>query len=93
MIESEEITDENYLTHVLRFRDRQAGISVVYDPQTDDFSFVASAVETQQLVELWSAEYPNLDAAVAAVNSEFGTWELTSLGKKDSAGCGTCAAH
>jgi hypothetical protein len=84
------ITEENFEYKVLRFRDRQAGIGVVYDPECDTYTYNAYCIETTLLEELFTCEYSFLDDALAVINSEFGSWELFDLSAKS--GCGSCAA-
>lgn len=83
------LTTENYTYNVLRFRDRQAGITEIYDPQADTYSYNAYCLETKLVKELFTCEYDFLEDALHCINEEFGTWELESFDKK---GCGTCAA-
>jgi hypothetical protein len=80
---------ENYTHSVLTFRDRQAGVSEVYDPATEQFSYNAYCLEKKLIKELFSQEYDFLEDALAVVNDEFGTWQLESFDKK---GCGSCVA-
>ncbi len=87
------ITAENYEDKVLRFGTRQAGVGVVYDPFHDRFSYSAYCIETELLKEIFSVEHEFPEDAIALVNSEFGSWELTELhDKKKEGGCGSCAA-
>jgi hypothetical protein len=85
------LTDQNYLEKILRFEDRQAGVSVIFDPHTERFSYNAYCLETQVMKELFSVEHDYLDDALELINSEFGAWELVDLSAKNS-GCGSCAA-
>src|SRR5690606_15573712 len=84
------LTDANFLTTVLQFRDRQAGIGVVYDPELDRYFYNAYCLETKLLKELFSCEYEDLYEALEVINSEFGTWETYDFQEKK--GCGSCVA-
>lgn len=84
------LTEENFLDHVLCFRDRQAGVSVIYDPDDDCFTYNAYCFEKVLMKELFTVEYEDLDEAIALINDEFGTWELTPFVK--ASGCGSCVA-
>jgi hypothetical protein len=83
------ITTENYPYTVLTFRDRQAGVSVVFDPFRERYYYNAYCVEKKLLKELFSCEYDYLDDALNTINDEFGSWEVSSFDKK---GCGSCVA-
>ena len=84
------ITEENFSHSILQFRDRQAGVSSVYDPSTETYTYNAYCIESQLLTELFTCEYEFLTDAVAAINDEFGQWELVDLSAKK--GCGSCVA-
>lgn len=84
------LTDTNYDHTVLVFRERQAGISVIYDPDAERYSYNVYCVETKLLKELFTVEFDFLEDALSAVNDEFGTWEKVDLSAKK--GCGTCVA-
>lgn len=84
------LTEENFSHAILQFRERQAGVSPVYDPENDSFSYNAYCVETKLLTELFTCEYEFLSDALHAVNEEFGQWELVDLSAKS--GCGSCVA-
>lgn len=84
------VTEENYEHTVLRFRDRQAGVGVVYDPEFDRYVYNVYCVETELLTELYTCEYEFLDEALKLLNDEFGQWEKFDLAAKK--GCGTCVA-
>ncbi len=83
------LTTDNYTHSVLVFRDRQAGVSEVYDPESKQFSYNAYCLEKKLVKELYSNECDFLEDALALINDEFGTWQLESFDKK---GCGSCAA-
>lgn len=83
------LTEENYSYNVLCFRDRQAGISLIFDPERGQFVYNAYCLEKKLLKELLTKEFDFLSDALDFVNSEFATWELTSFEKKN---CGNCAA-
>ena len=85
-----QLTEENYDYTILQFRDRQAGVSVIYDPETDVYSYNAYCLETKLLKELFTCEYEFLDEALATINSEFASWEKVDLSAKK--GCGSCVA-
>lgn len=84
------LTEENFSHSVLRFRDRQAGISVIFDPDLERFTYNAYCIEAKLMEELYTCEYEFLSDALAVINQEFGTWEIFDLAKKE--GCGTCVA-
>lgn len=84
------LTTENFDYKTLTFRDRQAGVSVVYDPLKDAFSYNAYCLEKKLLKDIYAKEFGFLQDALDHINSEFGTWEVSDLTKK--AGCGTCVA-
>lgn len=89
MSAAEKLTSENFLTKILRFRDRQAGVSLIFDPEDNCYTYNAYCLETKILQELYTVEYDFLDDALAAINDEFGSWELTDL---NPSGCGSCVA-
>jgi hypothetical protein len=80
---------ENYSYTVFRWRDRQAGVSLVFDPTEDRYFYNAYCIETKIYKELFSCEFEFLDDAIKLINQEYGNWEVQSL---DSKGCGSCAA-
>lgn len=82
---------DNFLDKVLQFRDRNAGVSVIYDPDEDCHSYNAYVVETSLMKELWSQEFENVEEALDKINSEYGTWDLKSL--IEESGCQSCVAH
>jgi hypothetical protein len=84
------LTEENYAHCILQFRDRQAGVSVVYDPDFDTYAYNSYCIEAKLLKELFTCEYEFLADALAVVNDEFGQWELVDLSAKQ--GCGSCVA-
>ncbi|MEY4630644.1 MAG: hypothetical protein RIQ81_764 [Pseudomonadota bacterium] len=84
------ITEENFEFKVLQFRERQAGISLVFDPESSSWQYNAYCIETKLLKELFSCEHEFLEDALQLINSEFGTWELVDLSAKK--GCGSCVA-
>ena len=87
---SDIITDENYQTHYLSFRDRQAGVSLVSSQAGDNFTYNAYCLEKKVLKELLSVEFDFLDEAIEFINQEFPTWELVPYEEKS--GCSTCVA-
>ncbi len=84
------LTESNYSHSILTFRDRQAGVSVVFDPESDVYTYNAYCIEATLLTELFTCEYKFLADALAVVNDEFGQWELVDLSAKS--GCGSCVA-
>ena len=84
------LTPENFNHKILTFRDRQAGVSVVYDPLADRFTYNAYCAEVKLYKELFTCEFEFLDDALKLVNDEFGNWELFDL--TGESGCGSCVA-
>jgi hypothetical protein len=84
------LTEENFTHSILQFRDRQAGVSVVYDLELDRYTYNAYCIEAQLLQELFTCEYEFLEDALLVVNEEFGQWESIDLSAKT--GCGSCVA-
>lgn len=87
---AQKITAENYDHTILVFRDRQAGISEVYDPFDDRFHYNAYCLERKLMKELYTTEFEFLEDALTHINDEFGTWEPESFDQKK--GCGSCVA-
>jgi hypothetical protein len=85
------LTAENFQESYYQFGDRQAGISLVYSPERQCYTYNAYCVEITLLQELLAVEYDFLEDALATINSEFGQWELKSYDTKSS-GCGDCVA-
>lgn len=83
------LTADNYDHTILIFRDRQAGVSEIYDPDTGCYSYNAYCLETQLMKELFTCEYEFLSDALEVINDEFGTWTPKTF---DDGGCGSCAA-
>lgn len=88
--EGRKLNEENYTHSILRFRDRQAGVSEVYDPETDGYTYNAYCIEAKLLTELYSCEFEFLHDALDVINEEFGQWDLVDLSTKS--GCGSCVA-
>jgi len=86
---AQKLTSENYAHSVLVFRDRQAGVTEIYDPESSRYTYNAYCLEKKLLKELFTFEYEFLEDALLAINEEFGTWALESFDQK---GCGSCAA-
>ena len=82
---------ENFMEKAYRFRDRQAGISLIYDPLKSAYTYNAYCLETKIMKELFTVEFDYLDDALNLMNDEIGTWELIDLSGKSS-GCGSCIA-
>jgi len=91
MTTENQLTQENYSSHFLRFQKRQAGISLIYSDKDSQFYYNAYCVETELLKELFSVEYEFLDDALKTINDEFSTWELIPYDKEKSS-CSTCVA-
>ena len=85
------LTIDNYLEKSFIFRDRQAGVCEIYDPQTKQYSYNAYCLERKLMKELFTVEFDFLDDALQLINDEFGSWEIESLGTKKSE-CGSCVA-
>jgi hypothetical protein len=85
------ITEDNVQEKAFRFRDRQAGVSLIYDPLRSAYSYNAYCLETKIMKELFSVEFEFLEEALELINDEFGSWELVDLGEKSS-GCSSCVA-
>lgn len=86
------ITEENYQSHFLSFQQRQAGIGLVFCPESEKYSYNAYCFEKDLLKELFSVEHDYLEDAIAMINDEFGAWELLSYEKEKKSGCSTCTA-
>ena len=84
------LTSENFSSNFLRFRDRQAGVGLVYCPNEERFFYNAYCVEAKVLQELFSVEFEYLEDALTTINTEFGDWELVSF--EQEKGCGSCVA-
>jgi hypothetical protein len=89
-LEIAKLTVDNYSYTVLRFRERQAGVSAIYDPAHMSYTYNAYCLETKLLQDLFTCEYDFLEDAIFAINEEFGSWEIEDL--SDQKGCGSCAA-
>jgi hypothetical protein len=83
------LTTENFSYTAYQWRDRQAGVGVIFDPEREQFIYNAYCVETKLMKELFSCEFDFLEDALALVNEEYSNWEEFSFDKK---GCGTCVA-
>jgi len=77
--DTNKLNDKNYGYSVLVFGDRQAGVSEIYDTETNGYSYNAYCMEKTLVKELYTCEYDFLDDALHAINKEFGTWELETL--------------
>ncbi|MFY7927583.1 MAG: hypothetical protein ACOVS5_01820 [Oligoflexus sp.] len=82
---------DNYLGSIYRFNDRQAGVSLIYDPERELYTYNAYCLETKIMKELFTVECEYLEEALDLINQEFGSWELVELNTKSS-GCGSCVA-
>ncbi len=86
-----QLTFDNFMQSVFQFNDRQAGVSLIFNPDTELFSYNAYCLETKIMKELFTVECDYLDEALNLINEEFGSWDLVDLSAKTS-GCGSCAA-
>lgn len=87
------LTQENFLEKAFVFRDRQAGISLIYDPKKERFSYNAYCLEKQIMKELFTVEYEFLEDALKVINEEFGSWDIKDLSNDNkNSGCGSCVA-
>ena len=84
------LTAENYSWCVFKFRDRQAGVSEIYDPEEERYRYNSYCLEQKLLKEIYTQEYAFLDDALEHTNLEFGNWEFQDLSLKKPA-CGSCA--
>ena len=83
------LTAQNYSWCFFKFRDRQAGITVIYDPAAASYHYNSYCLEQKLLKEIYSKEFTFLDDALAHTNLEFGNWEFQDLSLKKPA-CGSC---
>ena len=85
------LTPDNFTSMALRHLDRQAGVSMIYDPDDDIFVYNAYCLELKLLKELFSQECTTLEEALEMINAEFGGWTLADLAVEHK-GCaaGTC---
>ena len=88
---TDKLTNENFFDNAFIFRDRQAGVSLIFDDSTELYSYNAYCLETKIMKELFSKEFHYLDDALDFINDEFGNWDMVSLNTSDK-GCGSCAA-
>lgn len=86
-----QLNDENFETMIFRFQDRQAGISLIYDPFLERYTYNVYCLETKIMKELYSVEHDYLEDAITLINDEFGNWDLVELNPEKS-GCSSCAA-
>ena len=91
MARKEVLNIENYDEKAFFFRDRQAGVSEIYNPDSKSYTYNAYCLETKLMKELFTVEYDFLEDALEIINQEFGSWEIDSLGTKKSE-CSTCVA-
>jgi len=90
-LRGEQLNDQNFMEKVYRFQDRQAGVSLIFDPDDNVFTYNAYCLETHLMKELFTVEQEYLEDALDLINAEFGSWKLVELAEKSS-GCGSCAA-
>ncbi len=86
-----QLTEDNYLDKAFQFRDRQAGVSLIFDPQSERYIYNSYCLETKIMKELYTVEYDYLVDALKHINDEFGSWELVDV-HTQSSGCGSCVA-
>ena len=92
MDKANKLTTENYLEAYLEFQDRQAGVSLVYCPDKECYTYNVYCVERKVLKELLCNEFDFLDEALDFVNQEFSTWELKKYDANKKKSCSDCAA-
>jgi len=85
-----QLTAENFTYQTYRWGDRQAGVSLVFDPSNERYYYNVYCLELKLLKELFTCEYEFLDDALTCINDEFGNWQLESFEQKKD--CGSCAA-
>lgn len=83
------LTEENFVNMTFCWRDRQAGVGIVYDPDSETYQYNAYCIDKKLVKEIFSCEYEFLEDALTLVNQEYGNWELVDFDQK---GCGSCAA-
>ena len=86
------LNTDNFLEKAFRFRNRQAGVSLIYDPISQKYTYNAYCLEIEIMKELFTVEHDFLEDAISLINSEFGTWELKEIAKQKKKGCGSCVA-
>ncbi len=84
------LTAQNYGWCSFKFRDRQAGVTEIYDPLAKCYRYNSYCLEQKLLKEIYSKEFAFLDDALTHTNGEFGNWEFQDLSLKKPA-CGSCA--
>lgn len=87
--QQQSLTTDNYSHCFFRFRDRQAGVSEVYDPDDGLYRYNCYCVEQTILKELYTVEFSFLEDALVHINSEFGNWEFCDFAPQKSE-CGSC---
>lgn len=87
------LDEENFLHKVFRFRDREAGVSLIYDPSRQCYTYNAYCLETKLMKELYTVEHDFLEDAIDLINEEFGSWDLIDFSTDGgNTGCGSCVA-
>ena len=86
------LTPHNYGWCVFKFRERQAGVTEIYDPGAECYHYNSYCLEQKLLKEIYTREFAFLDDALEHSNREFGNWEFQDLSLKKPA-CGSCANH
>ena len=79
----------NFEQMVFRFNDRQAGVSSIYDPEKNIYTYNVYCLEIKLLKEIFSVEFTNLNEALELANHEFGNWELQNINFKKRGCCCT----
>lgn len=85
------LNENNYLNTYLQFEDRQAGVSVVYNPDKGQYYYNAYCIDQKLIKEIFTVEHDYLIDALELINDEFGTWEKKEF-EEEKDGCGSCAA-
>ncbi len=86
------LTTQNYGWCFFKFRDRQAGVTEIYDPAAECYHYNSCCLEQKLLKEIYTREFAFLDDALEHANLEFGNWEFQDLSLKKPA-CGSCDNH
>ena len=86
------LTAQNYGWCLFKFRDRQAGVTEIYDPAAECYHYNSYCLEQKLLKEIYTREFAFLDDALEHTNLEFGNWEFQDLNLKKPA-CGSCNNH
>lgn len=87
------LNETNFLHSCLAFESRQAGVSAIYSPEEQRFSYHAYCLETKLRKDLVSVEYQRLEDALDYINTEFAHWKMKSWDEGSKKSCGDCHAH